>query len=491
MIEKNRTLGWSFGAMYCSIAFPQAINITIKDPKEVAAMRQKTRKQLPLAESTPDHPKAEELAVISQILDRNPIIYDRAQQDLTKRVNSPEKGAKGMTAEQVVRAAIIKQTEGFSYKQLAFHIQDSRCYMKFCKVGFADKPWKKSGLQRNIKALRPETWEFINQTILADARQNNIEDGRQVRIDCTVTGSNIHEPTDSSLLWDCVRVLNRLMGKACEALPGLNFPYHDHCRRAKRRSLAVLNAKDKKGREKAYKDLLTVTGKTINYAKGAVEELKRFRPTDLLGAAVAIGVKKELDEYISLAGRVTDQTERRVIKGEQVPSEEKVFSIFEPHTDIIIKDRRDIHYGHKVCLTGGKSNLILDCVILEGNPADSTLSDVMLDRQEKIYGHYPKQAAFDGGFASRANLETAKGKGVEEVCFAKGRGLDAKDMCSSHDIFKKLRNFRAGIESGISWLKRCFGLWRCLWKGFKAFKSYIWSAAVSANLLTLARAELA
>lgn len=454
-------------------------------------MRQETRKQLPLAESTPDHPKAEELAAISQILDRNPIIYERALQDLTTGVKNPEKGAKGMTAEQVVRAAIIKQMEGFSYKELAFHIQDSRCYMKFCKVSLADKPWKKSRLQRNIKALRPETWEFINQTVLTDARQNNIEDGSQVRIDCTVTGSNIHEPTDSSLLWDSVRVLNRLMVKAQETLPGLNFPYRNHTRRAKRRSLAVLNAKTKKSRQKAYKDLLTVTRKTINYAKAAVAELQRFRPIDLLGAAMAIGLKMELDEYVSLAGRVVDQTERRVINGEQVPAKEKVFSLFEPHTDIIIKDRRDIHYGHKVCLTGGKSNLILDCVILEGNPADTTLSDTMLDRQEKIYGRYPKQAAFDGGFASRANLEKAKGKGVEEVCFAKGKGMDVKDMCSSHDIFKKLRDFRAGIESGISWLKRCFGFWRCLWKGFKSFKSYVWSAVVSANLLTMARKQLA
>jgi len=454
-------------------------------------MRQKTQIQLPLAEPTPDHPKAEELTAISQILDRNPIIYKKALQDLTCKVKNPETGAPAMTAEQVVRAAIIKQMEGYNYRELAFHIQDSRSYMKFCKVSFADAPWTKSRLQRNIKSLRPETWESINQTLITCAKKNGIEDGRQVRIDCTVTSSNIHEPTDSSLLWDSIRVLNRLMDKAKQELPDLKFPYQNHTKRAKRRSLAVLNAKNVKARKTAYRDLLKIAGKVINYAKAAIHEARAFRPINMAVAGVKIMLGKELAEYVSLAERVVDQTERRVLNGETVPATEKLVSIFETHTDIIVKDRREIHYGHKLCLTGGKSNLILDCVILKGNPADSTLSDTMLDRQETMYGTSPKRVAFDGGFASRLNLDAAKNRGVEEVCFAKGKGLHVDEMCSSHNIFKKLRNFRAGIESGISWLKRCFGMERCTWKGFESFKSYVWSAIVSANLLTMARKQLA
>ena len=170
----------------------------------------------------------------------------------------------------------------------------------------------------------------------------------------------------------------------------------------------------------------------------------------------------------------------------------KIVSIFESHTDIIRKDRRDTYYGPKICLTGGASNLILDCVVLEGNPADSELTEMMLDRQKQVYGRYPLKATFDGGFASKENLAWAREKeGLKDICFSKRRGLAIEDMCRSNWVYKQLRNFRAGIESGISWLKRSLGLDRCTWKGFESFKSYVWASIVSANLLTLARKQLA
>ena len=198
----------------------------------------------------------------------------------------------------------------------------------------------------------------------------------------------------------------------------------------------------------------------------------------------------ELKEILGLTQKVIDQTTRRVIHDESVPASEKIVSIFEPHTDIIRKDRRDTFYGHKVCLSGGASNLITDCLILDGNPADSDLTGQMLDRHNEIYGHYPLKTALDGGFASKANLASAKSKGIKDVCFAKKRGLEEEDMCRSSWVYKRLRRFRAGIESGISWLKRCFGLTRCTWKSLRSFKSYVWASIVSANLLTLARCEV-
>jgi len=196
---------------------------------------------------------------------------------------------------------------------------------------------------------------------------------------------------------------------------------------------------------------------------------------------------EDLKEVIRLTYRVIDQATRRVIRGESVPSGEKIVSIFEPHTDIIVKDRRDTFYGHKVCLTGGVSNLITDCLILDGNPADTELTDQMFDRHKEIYGHYPLKAALDGGFASKTNLTSAKGRGIKDVCFAKKRGLEEEEMCRSKWVYKRLRRFRAGIESGISWLKRCFGFSRCMWKSLPSFHSYVWASIVSANLLTLAR----
>ena len=450
-------------------------------------MRKNYQKQMPLTITRIDHPHAEELEGISQILDANPIIYEWVLQDLTLDVIRTDTGAEGMSAEQVLRAAIIKQMEGYSYEDLAFHLLDSVCYRRFCRIGIAEKGFQKSALCNNIKAITPETWEAINRIMVAYGQDKGIEKGKQVRIDCTVVASNIHDPKDSSLLWDCVRVLTRMIGQINERFNGLDIPFSDHTRRAKRRMLEIMNTNSEKVRNKKYEDLLKVTHMTANYAQCAVSLLEAHSFNNLSLSATAQEMAEELKEIIWLTYKVIDQTTRRIIYGESVPAGEKIFSIFEPHTDIIVKDRRETFYGHKVCLAGGPSNLITDCLILDGNPADTDLTDQMLERHKEIYGHYPIKAALDGGFASKKNLESAKGKGIKDVCFAKKRGLEEEDMCRSTWVYKRLRRFRAGIESGISWLKRCFGFARCMWKSLPSFHSYVWASVVSANLLTLAR----
>lgn len=433
-----------------------------------------------------DHPHAEELQQISCILDDNPTIIELAMQDLMRGVNTTRKGAKGMTADQVVRAFIIKQMNCFSYEDLAFHMIDSSCYRWFCRIGIADKGFKSSALCDNIKSLSAHTLQAINRQLIDYAVNNNIEKGRKARIDCTVVESNIHEPFDSDLLWDVVRVLTRNLNKAKERFGNLGVFFQDHTRRAKKRMLCINNAKNEKQRNQGYKDLLKVTRKTVNFSEQMVTALNNATGLDY----AAIAISYQLEHYLELGKKVIDQTHRRVVLKETVPASEKIVSIFEPHTDIIKKDRRDTYYGHKVCLTGGASNLILDCTIEKGNPADSTLTEKMLDRQKQIYGRYPLKVALDGGFASKENLVSAKGKGIKDVCFSKKRGLKEEDMCRSKWVYKRLRNFRAGIEAGISWIKRCFGFSKCNWKGSDSFKSYVWTSIISANLLTLARHKL-
>ena len=451
-------------------------------------MRKKNQIQMPLMPSDIAHPRAKELDRISKILDAIPTITDMVLQDLTRGVKNRNWGAQGMTAEQVLRATIIKQTQGFSYEELAFHLIDSRTYRNFCRIGITHKGFKKSALCKNIKSISPETWESINRLLTAYGDDKKIEKGREARIDCTVVCSNIHHPLDSSLLWDAVRVFTRTLKKMKEEL-GIPVAFTDHCRRAKRRMLGILNANNEKIRVKRYKDLLKVTEKTVRYSKSAIPILDSYTSRDPAKVARAMAMSKNFKKLIPLAEQVVDQTTRRVIYDEKVPASEKVVSLFEPHTDIIKKDRRETFYGHKICLTSGRSNLISDCLIVEGNPADSSLTLEMLDRHDQIYGHYPLKVALDGGFASKANLKAAKAREIKDVCFAKKRGLKEGDMCRSSWMYKKLRRFRAGIESGISWLKRCFGLWRCTWKSFRSFKSYVWASIVSANLFTLVRGQ--
>ena len=444
-------------------------------------MREKQCDQMPILIPCIEHPRAQELKRISDILDENPIISEMVWQDLTRDVQTQGAGAHGMSAEQVLRVAIVKQTEGFSYEDLAFHILDSRCYRHFCRIGFAHEGFKKSALCAAIKAISPQTWKAINDILMAYAEDTEMEKGQQSRVDCTVVSSNIHEPSDSTLLWDSVRVLTRMLTQIKECSEPLKTNFADHTKVAKRRMLAIMHCNDATLRKRLYEDLLKVTRRVLNYAKSTLSIIESSACVPLFPLV------EEMKHLIPLVEQVIDQTTRRVLDGESVPAEEKVVSLFEPHTDIIKKDRRDIFYGHKICLSVGPSNLITDCLIVKGNPADSTLMEQMLNRHDQVYGRYPLKVALDGGFASKKNLEWAKSKKIKDVCFAKKRGMSVERMCRSEYVYKRLRKFRAGIESAISWLKRCFGLDRCTWKSLASFHSYVWASVVSANLLTTAR----
>ena len=391
--------------------------------------------QLSLDRPWIDHSHADELAKISEILDRHPDIAELVEQDLVRGVRHPERGARGMSGDQVIRVLVLKQMNGFSYSELAFHVADSVSYRTFCRFGALGSTPSRSTLAENLKKVRPETLERIQRILVRDAAERGVERGRKVRIDATVVETNVHAPTDSSLLWDGVRVLTRLLKRADEDF-GFRL-WSDHRLRAKRRMLAVQYTGSTRKRTAAYRDLLKVSHKAVGYSRGAVSHLRRQHLADPGAQKLA----DQLTHYVGLVLRVIDQTERRVIGGQRVPSSEKLVSLFEPHTDIIVKDRRDTHYGHKVFVTGGASGMILDCKIEKGNPADSTLALPMLERQVEIY--------------------------------------------------RRLRDFRAGIEGLISFLKRAFGLRRCTWRGEQSFASYVQASVLTANLLTLARHLLA
>lgn len=442
-------------------------------------MRQLFQEQLSLCGPPVNHRHAQELEGVDRILRENPGMTALILQDLEGRVSVPGWGREGMTADQVLRAAVLKQLNTLTYDELSFHLADSWTYRTFCGIGVMDQPPSRATLQRNIKGIGEESWERVNRILLAYAAGQGVEDGRKVRTDGTVTEAPIHHPTDSSLLWDGVRVLTRLLARAREDFGVRGLP--SRARRAKRRALDVLNAKNPRKRTKAYRDLLQVTRETVGYAEATVTQLQSCR--DMVATVAAAEIRR----YVALVERVIDQTERRVLHGEVVPANEKLVSLFEPHTDIIVKDRRDTHYGHKLTLTAGSSGLILDWVVEKGNPADSMLVTRTIERLKEIYGRVPRQAAFDGGYASGQNLKEAKALGVQDVAFSKKRGLEVLDMAKSHWVYKRLRNFRAGIEAWISFLKRCFGLERCSWRGAEGFARYVGASIVAANLLTLAR----
>lgn len=457
-------------------------------------MRQARKTQPSLPESWLDLDHAKELQAISRLLDAHPTIEELVLQDLRRAAGcaTAQTGAGGMSADQVVRALLLKQMSEFSYRELAYHLADSRTYQTFCRLGLLDRPPKKSALAQNIKALRPETLEAIHRILIGVAREFQVEGARKVRGDATVVETLIHHPTDSELLWDCVRKITDLLRQARKLLGPKRVVFSDRTRRAKRRRKEIANAKRQAQRIQPYRDLIRVAEEVC--AMGSrVRGVLASAPAGLgsTEALAAQALADELARFLGLSERIIDQTRRRVLDGESVPAEQKLVSIFEEHTDIIRKDRRETLYGHKIYLAVGTSSMVLDCVMPRGNPADSTMTETMVERQVEIFGRPPRQVAFDGSFASQANLEAVRGQGVQDVAFAKGRGLEVSDMARSTWVYRRLRRFRAGVEGVISFLKRVFGLRRCTWRSWPSFQSYVWGSILACNLLVLARHLLA
>jgi len=194
-----------------------------------------------------------------------------------------------------------------------------------------------------------------------------------------------------------------------------------------------------------------------------------------------------MERLLPLMSQVYLMTYRKEIEGEAVPNDKKIFSIYEPHTDIIIKGSREIKFGHKVNIGTGKSNLILTCEVLKGNPSDSTLYQDTIDKLIDSYDKVPRDSATDGGYASKANAQYAQEKGIINIVFNKIVG-SLKNIVSSKNMETRLKKWRSGIEANISNLLRGFNLKRCNWKGLEHFKSKVWWSVIAYNIRVMTAA---
>jgi transposase, IS5 family len=442
-------------------------------------MRQERTVQATIFEVFARHEIGCALQAISQWLDGQRPLVGLVAGDL-RRQGVRETGRRGLPAETVLRCALLKQQRQLSYEELAFHLEDSASFRAFARLPLRWSP-KKSVLHQTISALRPQTWEAVNQALLVSAQQEKLESGATVRIDSTVSAALMHQPSDSTLLWDAVRVMTRLLRRAGRLPEAPAMRWRDRRRLAKKRARAIDYSRGKAKKRGLYRELIA-----------AVQATRAELQTVAEGLPETVGMTAErwragVNHYLPLIARIIDQSARRVLKGEAVPAGEKLVSLFEPHADIIVKGGREVQYGHKLNLVTGKSGLILDVVVEAGNPADAERFLPMLDRQIARRGAPPRQTAADGGYASRDNLKQAKARGVQDVAFHKKCGIAVADMVKSQWVYRRLRNFRAGIEAGISVFKRAYGGARCIWRGLDHFKAYIWSAVVAHNLMLFAR----
>lgn len=449
-------------------------------------MRRKVDHQTTL-EFMPMDPKTREfLEKMDGILKANSEVLDRVAQDLVGDAD-PDNGRPGMTAEQVLRTAIAKQLFGWSYDVLFDRMDDSFALRKFCRYEYQLVP-KPSTLQENVKKLSPQTLEAVHHSLVRYAQEEGIEPADRLRVDSTTVETDIHYPTDSSLIEDAVRVICRILHAARREFPRAGVVFHNRTRVVRKRAYAIAQAKGQEDRERLYRQLLGYAVEVRDYGREGAERLARM-PGTPEEREVAGAVASDLSHYVELLDRIIDQTRRRVMEKEQVPASEKVVSIFEEHTDIIEKGGRETVFGHKLCLSLGRK-LVLDCQMHWGNPADSDLYAPALDRHVERHGEAPEAMVGDGGFASQGNLRYARSQGVQQAVFPKRLGQVVKELFPSDWVRRKLLRFRAGCEGMISGLKRGVGLGRCLWRGWESFQSYVWASVIAYNLKMMVRVLL-
>jgi transposase, IS5 family len=242
---------------------------------------------------------------------------------------------------------LLKQHRQLSYQELAFHLEDSASFRAFARLPHAWGP-QKSVLHRTISAIRAETWEQINHTLLTSACDAKLERGRMVRLDSTATAAPIHEPSDSSLLWDAVRLMVRLLKEAAAWVGRAGLAWRDHRRAAKKRTRDIQFTRRRPRRVQLYRELIRTTRATLAYLQQAAAQL-----ATRADRAAALWQAK-VEHYRPLIERIIAQSERRVLAGQTVPASDKLVSLFEPHADIIRKGG-EIAYGHKLNLTTGRT----------------------------------------------------------------------------------------------------------------------------------------
>jgi IS5 family transposase len=397
-------------------------------------------------------------------------------------------GRSGMSGEQVLRSLVLRQITQWSFNELSFHLEDSATCQAFCRFGLGSRTPSVGTLKRNVKRVTEATLKAVNRAIAQQAVDDGLEDGARVRGDSTVMETNVHSPTDSSLLWDALRNLTSLLVNA-QSLCG-DIKTVNHKRAAKKLIQAVYFATGIDEKRPHYRKLYRLTEKTLAAAENAAVILRQRVTRSAVGARRA-ALAAKLEDLNALTHKVMRQTRVRVFEGDAVPSAEKVASISEPHTSIIMKGKRRPEYGHKLFLASGSSGLILDCHVGEGNAADSRQAVPTIERVAATMSSVAEEVSFDGGYASKDNVTALKDLGVREVAFHKKCGIAVADMTSSPSLYEALRRFRACIEATIGWLKKSFGLRRCLSSGLESFKAHAQAAVLAANLILLARTDLA
>jgi len=433
------------------------------------------------------------LQAISDLLDQRPALVELVDQDLVWELKNPTTGRDGMNARQVLRCVVLQGVKNWDLRELRERVNDSYSLRQFTTF-YSDPVPTFQTFHRAFRRLRPETVRTLNEVIVQAAVELGVEDGNQLRVDTTVSQTNIHYPSDSGLLWDTVRVVTRLVRQVGEHLPEVTRNFPNRRRRAKRRYLEIerMDRQQRQQRQqRKYRELLAITQEVLDGSRQVAEQALRQLPPDPLAAATVTARVKQINHYAGLGERVIRQTRRRVLEGETVPATEKILSIFEPHTDLIKRGKvdRPIEYGHKIFLAESAIGLITEYRVLDGNPPDEQQVEPSLEHHQQTFGKAPELYAGDRGFYSAGNVLKCEAAQVKTISlpYRGGHKTPERQALEKSPAFKKGQRFRAGIEGRISVLFRARGMKRCLLQGRARFEVFVGLAVLVNNLIVIAK----
>ena len=433
------------------------------------------------------------LQSISDFLDDHQEMVEAVRRDLQRGLKKPGTGRSGLSPAQVLRSLILMRVKSWDYRELRERIADGFTLRQFTEFNCRKVP-NYHAFNRAFNRLTPQTLQAINDLVVKAAVDLDLEDGQALRVDTTVVQTDIHYPTDNTLLWDVVRVITRLVRTLAEAAQQRFRGFHNRARAARRRMLEIqrMTAKQRPARQtKKYRQLIGIATEVVKSARKVLERTRKARGKNLRDKLTTIcELRQEIDQYCKLGDRVIDQASRRVLQGEQVPNEEKIFSIFETHTDLIKrgKELTPNEFGHKIFLAESAQGFITHYEVLSGNPSDEDHVVPSLQRHQKTFGHAPELLGGDRGFFSEQNEKSGKKRGVRMVCIPQrgGQKTEERKAYEKSAEFKKGQRFRAGIEGTISVLFRGRGMKRCLVEGRERFELLVGAAVLTNNLMRLA-----
>ena len=465
-------------------------------------MRIKLNPQEPL-DFSPAHLKVtrdyhQKYQAVDGILAATPKILTVFHRDVSRVLSKAgRKRTAHFTSDHLLRAILVMEIEGLPYREAVVRIDDSQFLRRFVRI-YDGAMMDHSLLCKAYKAVSPETWQEMNRLLGRYAIDRELISGTSLRVDTTACETNIHYPTDSSLLWDCYRVTGRLIARVRTYDAEAAGPGRLQNRRVKRLTLRITrraaNKPDDRSKlERPYRALLAHVSRVLAWSRQVrtcVRERLESGTYDLQVGLILTRLLNELEGYDSLTEQVLDQASRRILAGEQVPNAEKLFSVFEPHTELLLRGKvaKPIEFGHMILLQQVEEKFITGYQVFEHRPNDASLVDAILKRHQKTFGQLPESLTADKGFYQSMDQLRALERTIPNVSIAKkGSRTEAETAREHHPIFRALQRFRAGIEGTISALKRVFKMSRCLYRSFRTFCSSVGAHVFAHNLVVLAR----